>query len=178
MKRINESKMTVQEYCRYIANGDKKYELRLIKELPKFVEFKFKGEMTPEEFVNAPLNKADQYLTMFENWMKKHAGIKNIHQNFSNDYVNDVDKMDGVKGKGGDSKYDRVSYGKINGKTSYYEDIDDDSSAMTDQSIIDWIGEELQDAIWCSAVAFDDYEPVMEIETDSGDRFEVSIKKI
>lgn len=52
----------------------------------------------------------------------------------------------------------------------------DESSSMDPQYVIDWIAEEIGDCEWCSDYTYDDYEPILEIETSDGDRFEIIVK--
>ena len=51
-----------------------------------------------------------------------------------------------------------------------------ESSRMTDQDILDWIGQEVSEAEWCSDMTFDDYDAILEVETNDGDRFEIIVK--
>ena len=51
-----------------------------------------------------------------------------------------------------------------------------ESSRMTDQDILNWIGEEVSEAEWCSDMTFDDYDASLEVETNDGDRFEIIVK--
>ena len=52
------------------------------------------------------------------------------------------------------------------------------SSPIDPQYVIDWIGEEIGDCEWCADYTYDDYDPIIEIETTDGDRFEISVKKL
>ena len=51
-----------------------------------------------------------------------------------------------------------------------------ESSRMTDQDILNWIGQEVSEAEWCSDMTFDDYDAILEVETNDGDRFEIIVK--
>ena len=51
-----------------------------------------------------------------------------------------------------------------------------ESIRMTDQDILDWIGQEVSEAEWCSDMTFDDYDAILEVETNDGDRFEIIVK--
>ena len=53
-----------------------------------------------------------------------------------------------------------------------------ESSRMTDQDILNWIGEEVSEAEWCSDMTFDDYDASLEVETNDGDRFEIIVKPL
>lgn len=53
-----------------------------------------------------------------------------------------------------------------------------ESSIMTDQDILDWIGQEVSEAEWCSDMTFDDYDASLEVETNDGDRFEIIVKPL
>ena len=53
-----------------------------------------------------------------------------------------------------------------------------ESSRMTDQDILDWIGQEVSEAEWCSDMTFDDYDAILEVETNDGDRFEIIVKPL
>ena len=48
---------------------------------------------------------------------------------------------------------------------------------MSEQDILDLVGNEIKDCEWCADMAYDDYNPTLEIEVD-GKRFEISVKKI
>ena len=54
----------------------------------------------------------------------------------------------------------------------------DESSRMTDQDILDWIGQEVSEAEWCTDMTFDDYDPTLEVETMDGDRFEIKVNPL
>lgn len=53
-----------------------------------------------------------------------------------------------------------------------------ESSIMTDQDILDWIGQEVSESEWCSDMTFDDYDASLEVETNDGDRFEIIVKPL
>lgn len=53
-----------------------------------------------------------------------------------------------------------------------------ENSRMTDQDILNWIGEEVSEAEWCSDMTFDDYDASLEVETNDGDRFEIIVKPL
>ena len=53
-----------------------------------------------------------------------------------------------------------------------------ESSRMTDQDILNWIGQEVSEAEWCSDMTFDDYDASLEVETNDGDRFEIIVKPL
>ena len=53
-----------------------------------------------------------------------------------------------------------------------------ESSRMTDQDILNWIGQEVSEAEWCSDMTFDDYNASLEVETNDGDRFEIIVKPL
>ena len=53
-----------------------------------------------------------------------------------------------------------------------------ENSRMTDQDILNWIGEEVSEAEWCSDMTFDDYDANLEVETNDGDRFEIIVKPL
>ena len=48
---------------------------------------------------------------------------------------------------------------------------------MSEQDILDWVGNEIKDCEWCADMTYDDYNPTLEIEVD-GKKFEISVKKI
>ena len=56
--------------------------------------------------------------------------------------------------------------------------IDSAEKGMTDQDILDWIGQEVSKAEWCSDMTFDDYDASLEVETNDGDRFEIIVKPL
>ena len=53
-----------------------------------------------------------------------------------------------------------------------------ESSRMTDQDILDWIGQEVSEEEWCSDMTFDDYDAIIEVETHDRDRFEIIVKPL
>lgn len=53
-----------------------------------------------------------------------------------------------------------------------------ESSRMTDQDILDWIGQEISESEWYSDMTFDDYDASLEVETNDGDRFEIIVKPL
>ena len=53
-----------------------------------------------------------------------------------------------------------------------------ESSRMTDRDMLNWIGQGVSEAEWCSDMTFDDYDASLEVETNDGDRFEIIVKPL
>ena len=101
----------------------------------------------PEEVINGN----DMDMARFENWAKRKLKM-DIYKKFDNyDYAKDLDN---------DAKSRMV----------------DESGSMNEQDIVDWIGNELSECEWCSNITFDDVNAVVEVETDEGKKFEISVK--
>ena len=49
---------------------------------------------------------------------------------------------------------------------------------MTEQEIVDFIGNEIGDTEFIADMTYDDYDPILEVTDNDGNVFEVSVKKI
>ena len=123
----------------------------------------------------------------FEKWAKRTLKL-DIYGGFSDDWKDELDK----DAKGEDDEEDakeKVKNAKKKRKlgrelkvypTPSRSDymMAESSSPIDPQYVIDWIGEEIGDCEWCADYTYDDYDPIIEIETTDGDRFEISVKKL
>lgn len=118
------------------------------------VKYCTKMRTTPDEVLN-DMTEDDRGMTKwdkFDNWAKRKLGI-DVIGNFDDD----------TDWTGAEEDRKRAIA---------------ESSGMTDQEILNWIGQEVSEAEWCSDLTFDDYDATLEVETMDGDRFEIIVKKM
>lgn len=132
----------------------------------------------------------------FEKWAKRTLKL-DIYGGFSDDWMDDIDN-DSKKNDDSDDNDSNLSDGISSRKLSKSKrrklsrgipvhDLPTRSDMMMRESgggydaqgILDWIGDELIECDWVNDnMTFDDTNPILEIETTDGDKFEISVKKI
>ena len=137
------------------------------------------NDLTPDKF---GLTEWD----WFEKWAKRTLKL-DIYGGFSDDWRDELDR----DAEGNDDEEDvkkkvksanksarRGREVKIYSVPSRSDYMMESNGRIDPQYVIDWIGMELGECEWCSDFTFDDYDPIIEIETTDGDKFEISVKKI
>ena len=120
-----------------------------------------------------------------------------IYGGFSDDWMDDLDKdakkkddsddndndlSDGISSrKLSKSRRRKLSRGiPVHDLPSKYDMMmkEGSGSRYGEQDIIDYIASSIYGCGWIKDSTFDDYDPILEIETTDGDKFEISVKKI
>ena len=137
------------------------------------------NDLTPDKF---GLTEWD----WFEKWAKRTLKL-DIYGGFSDDWKDELDRdAEGnddeedvkEKVKSANKRARRGREVKIYSVPSRYDYMKESNGRIDQQYVIDWIGMELGECEWCSDFTFDDYDPIIEIETTDGDKFEISVKKL
>lgn len=132
----------------------------------------------------------------FEKWAKRTLKL-DIYGGFSDDWMDDLDKdakkkddsddndndlSDGISSrKLSKSRRRKLSRGiPVHDLPSKYDMMmkEGSGSRYGEQDIIDYIASSIYGCGWIKDSTFDDYDPILEIETTDGDKFEISVKKI
>lgn len=155
MKGINEMKKIKESNDVTLDEVAKEYGTDVAKALVRYCR---EMKTTPDEVLNDMTEdiKGMTKWDKFDNWANRKLGL-DVMGNFD-------DK--GVDWTGAEADRRRE------------KEMVDESSRMTDQDILDWIGQEVSEAEWCADMTFDDYDPTLEVETMDGDRFEIIVKKM
>ena len=137
------------------------------------------NDLTPDKF---GLTEWD----WFEKWAKRTLKL-DIYGGFSDDWRDELDR----DAEGNDDEEDvkkkvksanksarRGREVKIYSVPSRSDYMMESNGRIDPQYVIDWIGMELGECEWGANFTFDDYDPIIEIETTDGDKFEISVKKI
>lgn len=127
----------------------------------------------------------------FEKWSKRTLNL-DIYGGFSDDWKDELDS-DAEKNKDEDDEKEkrkkvksakrmarRASRGlKVHSSPSRSDYMTEGSgSRYGEQDIIDYIGSSIYGCEWVKDTTFDDYDPILVIETTDGDKFEISVKKM